>query len=99
MVAHDLVAAGDADAMVVVAAEDVGNSVRALFSAAGFPVPETGAAACVLCRAQVGMAGVSRAALSSLLHEARAEGGALGGARPGYPSFLEALSRLQSPEG
>jgi 3-oxoacyl-(acyl-carrier-protein) synthase len=92
LVAHDLVAAGDAEAMVVVAAEDVGDVVRAIFSAAGFPVPETGAAACVLRRADFG---VSRTRLSSILREGREAGGAVGGARPGFPSFLEALTRLQ----
>ena len=43
LVAWDLLAAGDADAFVVVAAEDAGPAVVELWEAAGLPVPESGA--------------------------------------------------------
>lgn len=50
LIAHDLVAAGDADAMVVVAAEDVREVTRTLWEAAGWVVPEPGATAALLVR-------------------------------------------------
>ncbi len=48
LVAHDLVAAGDAPAAVVVLAEDSGAVVLDLFTAAGYPVPARGARAALL---------------------------------------------------
>jgi 3-oxoacyl-[acyl-carrier-protein] synthase-1/3-oxoacyl-[acyl-carrier-protein] synthase II len=50
LVAFDLTAAGDAEAIVVVAAEDAGDTVRALWQAAGWRAPPTGAAALVVRR-------------------------------------------------
>ena len=47
-VAEELVAAGDADAMVVVSCNDVGATTRALFRAAGHAPPEDGARVLVL---------------------------------------------------
>jgi 3-oxoacyl-(acyl-carrier-protein) synthase len=48
LVAHDLVAAGDVPAAVVVLAEDSAAVVTDLFGAAGFPVPGRGARAALL---------------------------------------------------
>jgi 3-oxoacyl-[acyl-carrier-protein] synthase-1/3-oxoacyl-[acyl-carrier-protein] synthase II len=48
LVAHDLVAAGDAPAALVLVAEDVGPVVADLFGSAGFPVPIRGARAALL---------------------------------------------------
>lgn len=50
LVAHDLLAAGDAEAMVVVAAEDVRDVTRTLWDAAGWAIPESGAMAALLVR-------------------------------------------------
>lgn len=47
-VAEELVAAGDADAMVVVSCNDVGPTTRALFRAAGHAPPDDGARVLVL---------------------------------------------------
>ncbi|HWA71242.1 MAG TPA: beta-ketoacyl synthase N-terminal-like domain-containing protein [Polyangiaceae bacterium] len=48
LVAHDLVAAGDAPAALVLVAEDAGEVVADLFGVAGFPIPARGARAALL---------------------------------------------------
>lgn len=50
IVGHDLVAAGDAESMIVVLAEDVGDAVRDIWRAAGWAVPVAGARAWLLSR-------------------------------------------------
>jgi 3-oxoacyl-(acyl-carrier-protein) synthase len=51
LLAHDLVAAGDAPCALAVQVEDTGPAVSDLFAAAGHPVPPRGARALLLCRA------------------------------------------------
>jgi 3-oxoacyl-[acyl-carrier-protein] synthase II len=92
LVAHDLVAGGDADAMVVVAAEHVGDVVTDLWAAAGWPLPACGAIALVLQRSAA--APLDRSRLRALLLEARAADGRLGAAAPGWPTLAAALSRI-----
>jgi 3-oxoacyl-[acyl-carrier-protein] synthase-1/3-oxoacyl-[acyl-carrier-protein] synthase II len=89
LVAHDLIAAGDIDAVVVVAAEDVGTTARDVWAAAGWPIPAAGAVAAVL-RRRDGGAALDRNHLKAAHETALAAGGRLGSA-PGYPAFLAAL--------
>jgi 3-oxoacyl-[acyl-carrier-protein] synthase II len=90
VVAHDLLAAGDADAIIVCAVEDVGDSVRALWTAAGWPVPAHGALAVLLGRSPVG--GLVRGSLRHCQALAEAASGGVEGAQPGWPSFRRALA-------
>jgi 3-oxoacyl-[acyl-carrier-protein] synthase-1/3-oxoacyl-[acyl-carrier-protein] synthase II len=90
VVAHDLLAAGDADAIVVVAVEDVGDSVRGLWAGAGWPVPAHGALAVLLGRTT--SAGLIRARLRNCQTAAEAAGGAVEGTQPGWPSFRHVLA-------
>lgn len=62
-VGAELVEAGDADRIVVVAADVPGRAVRALAEAAGWPVPELGAVAVLLGR-EPGSGGGARRVLS-----------------------------------
>ncbi len=89
LVAHDLLAAGDAPALVVIGVDDVGATVRALWQAAGWPEPEPGAAA-VLLRAGEGQR-LERQPLASRHAEAEKAGGKLGTAEPGWPALLAAV--------
>src|SRR5262249_50312891 len=90
LVALDFVAAGDADAMVVIAAEDVGDAVKDLFTSAGWPVPVHGALAVV----------VGRALCSPALVRARVEASvtelehafATGATAPGWPALERAVA-------
>jgi hypothetical protein len=90
VVACDLLAAGDADAIVVVAVEDVGDSVRAIWSGAGWPIPAHGALAVLLERTT--SAGLTRERLRNCQTAAEAAGGAVEGSEPGWPSFSKALT-------
>jgi 3-oxoacyl-(acyl-carrier-protein) synthase len=92
LVAHDLVAAGDAERALVVAVDWVSDRVRALFLAAGLTPPAHGAVALVL--GGVEGPGMSAAALGEALGAARLAGGGFGGAEPGWPSLLRALATL-----
>jgi 3-oxoacyl-(acyl-carrier-protein) synthase len=92
-IAHDLVAAGDADHAVVVAVDDVGDTVRAVFSAAELAVPRHGAAAIVLGFDPEG-SGVDWASIRSALEAARRSGGGVSGSDPGWPSLLGLLGGL-----
>ncbi len=94
-VAHDLIAAGDAEALLVVAADDVGAVVGDLWRAAGWPAPHHGAAG-VLLRAATGP-GIDRASLGRLWAEARANDGRLRDAGPGWPALLGAVAALAPP--
>lgn len=51
LVGHDLIAAGDAEAAVVVAVDNVGPAARALFEAAAWPTPAHGALSVLLAQA------------------------------------------------
>ncbi len=97
LVAHDLVASGDADYCWCVAAEEVGDTVRRVWDAAGWPLPAAGAAAVLL--ASEGTPGqvvgwLVRQSLQSQLADAEQQLGALPGLEPGWPSLL-AAGRLQ----
>jgi 3-oxoacyl-[acyl-carrier-protein] synthase-1/3-oxoacyl-[acyl-carrier-protein] synthase II len=48
LVAHDLVAAGDAEHAVVITCDDTGPVTRDLYTAAGLPLPDDGATALVI---------------------------------------------------
>jgi 3-oxoacyl-[acyl-carrier-protein] synthase-1/3-oxoacyl-[acyl-carrier-protein] synthase II len=85
LVAYDLVACGDAPAMLVIAADDVGRVVSDVWRAAGWPVPRDGALA-VVVGAGPGMA-LERAAIRA----ARASLDACWGPS-GWPILLEALA-------
>jgi 3-oxoacyl-[acyl-carrier-protein] synthase-1/3-oxoacyl-[acyl-carrier-protein] synthase II len=92
LVAHDFLAAGDMDAAIVVAAEDVGDVVAELWKAAGLPVPSRGAAAAVLRRAP--SAALERARIVELWGRVRQQLGRLGAAEPGFPCFLAGVREL-----
>ncbi|HEV8246746.1 MAG TPA: beta-ketoacyl synthase N-terminal-like domain-containing protein, partial [Polyangiaceae bacterium] len=98
IVAHDLLEAGDASALLVVAAEHVGPVASQAFGVAGLPVPSSGALALLL---EAGSAPepspIERVKLSELHSKAVRAGGALAGSAPGWPSLLEAVTGLQRP--
>lgn len=83
LVAHDLVRSGDAPAVVVVAVDQPGPAVAAIWSAAGWPEPAPGAAA-VLVGGGSGSP-LDRPRVQRGLAEARAAGGAWRGLSPGWP--------------
>jgi 3-oxoacyl-[acyl-carrier-protein] synthase-1/3-oxoacyl-[acyl-carrier-protein] synthase II len=92
LVAHDWVAAGDTDTVVVVAVEQVSDFVAAIWQQAGWPVPASGAAAAVLS-VDPALPELPRAALLEAKKLADAGHGALPDAAPGWPAFLAALGR------
>ena len=73
----------------MIAAEHIGDTVRALWAAGEWPLPAHGSVAAVLTAAGPGSA-LSRARLASDLADALACGGALGPEAPGWPSFRRA---------
>jgi 3-oxoacyl-[acyl-carrier-protein] synthase II len=83
----ELLEAGDAEALFVVATEDVGPVVRDLWAAAGLPVPEPGAIAALLDTGDAGMP-LETDALISQLQEERARDPEL---PPGWPLLKQAL--------
>jgi 3-oxoacyl-[acyl-carrier-protein] synthase-1/3-oxoacyl-[acyl-carrier-protein] synthase II len=87
LVAADLVSVGDADAVLVIAVEDAGPVVRAVWSAAGWPVPMRSARAALL---GVG-AGLDRGALSRAHSAASVADGVLGVSRPGVGLLAAAI--------
>jgi 3-oxoacyl-[acyl-carrier-protein] synthase II len=89
MVAFDLIAAGDADSVIVVAAEQVGDAVEALWQAMGLSAPADGAAAVVLSRSALDDGRVLAALLRA--REARSQPGWDRTLRRGWPAFLAAL--------
>lgn len=95
-VGYDLVSGGDADLMVVVAAEERGAVVERLWSAAGWPMPEPGAIAAVLGVGSAGRDCVSRASLTAAEREFARPGGSAE-VRPGWPSLRAALERATKP--
>ncbi|HVW28998.1 MAG TPA: beta-ketoacyl synthase N-terminal-like domain-containing protein [Polyangiaceae bacterium] len=90
MVGFDLVCAGDAEAVIVVAAEHVGEAVRRLWAAMGLSAPVDGAAAVVLARAPSDDGRV-RAALVRA-RETRSRPGWDASLARGWPAFLAALA-------
>jgi 3-oxoacyl-[acyl-carrier-protein] synthase II len=83
----ELLEAGDADSLFVVATEDVGPVVRDVWAAAGLPMPEPGAIAALL---DVGVSGMplSTDALISQLREERDNAPE---PAPGWPMLKRAL--------
>jgi 3-oxoacyl-[acyl-carrier-protein] synthase-1/3-oxoacyl-[acyl-carrier-protein] synthase II len=97
MVAFDLIAAGDADSVIVVAAEQVGDTVEALWGAMGLSPPADGAAAVVLARSVLDDGRVLAAALRA--REARSRPGWDQALRRGWPAFLAALGLPVAGDG
>jgi hypothetical protein len=93
LVAHDLLSAGDAEAIVVVAADDVGRVVSDLWAAAGWRPPVAGAAAAVLRRG--GDPAIRRDFLVRGLRDSNRVGGAQG--QSGWPSLLAGLRESSLP--
>jgi hypothetical protein len=87
LLAIELLGAGDAEALFVVATEDVGPVVRDLWAAAGLPIPEPGAIAALLDTGDAGMP-LETDVLISQLQEERARGPEL---PPGWPLLKRAL--------
>ena len=92
LLAIELLAAGDAQALLVVAAEDVGPVVREVFGAAGLPQPEPGAIAALL---DVGESGLP---LEAQGLAARLREGAERASKtpPGWPLLKRALSSARA---
>ena len=94
---YDLVEAGDAPAVLVVAAEESGVVTSELAAVAGLPVPAPGAVALLLTACDDSIPQrerVDRAALASLQLEVRRTGGRFTETAPGVPTLLEGLRRL-----
>ena len=89
LVAVDLIAADDADSMVVVAAEQGGPVVEALWEAMGVPTPPDGAVAVILGRSVLDDARLLGAAMRA--RRARSNAPRASPVRRGWPAFLEAL--------
>ncbi|HEX4336744.1 MAG TPA: beta-ketoacyl synthase N-terminal-like domain-containing protein [Polyangiaceae bacterium] len=89
MVGFDLVAAGDADSVLVIAAEQVGDVVRDVWAAMGLSAPEDGAAAIILARSVLDDGRILAATLRA--RELRARPGWDSTIRRGWPAFLAAL--------
>ncbi len=83
----ELLEAGDAESLFVVAMEDVGPAVRDLWAIGGLPLPEPGAIAALLDTGEAGMP-LETDALSSQLREER---GAVPPLAPGWPMLKQAL--------
>jgi 3-oxoacyl-[acyl-carrier-protein] synthase-1/3-oxoacyl-[acyl-carrier-protein] synthase II len=88
----ELLAAGDAQSLLVLAVEDVGPVVREVFAAAGLPQPEPGALAALL---DVGGSGLplEPESLAVRLRDSFAHGPK---AAPGWPLLKRALSSAQA---
>jgi 3-oxoacyl-[acyl-carrier-protein] synthase-1/3-oxoacyl-[acyl-carrier-protein] synthase II len=101
MVACDLIGAGDADSVIVVAAEQVGDSVEAIWEAMGLTAPADGAAAVILSRSALDDTRVLGAGLRA--REVRSQPGWDKSLRRGWPAFLAALGledgSLRPPDG
>ncbi|HEY6558667.1 MAG TPA: beta-ketoacyl synthase N-terminal-like domain-containing protein [Polyangiaceae bacterium] len=96
LVACDLLDGGDADAVLVVCADQVEDVVRDTWTAAGWPVPEHGASAVVLGRGPAGPL-LSRQQLCRAHADAVREQGVFAGSAPGWPAFSAALDSALSP--
>jgi 3-oxoacyl-[acyl-carrier-protein] synthase-1/3-oxoacyl-[acyl-carrier-protein] synthase II len=83
----ELLQAGDAEALFVVAMEDVGPVVRELWALAGLPLPEQGAIAALLDTGELGMP-LEIAPLAAQLCEER---GGTPELAPGWPMLKRAL--------
>jgi 3-oxoacyl-[acyl-carrier-protein] synthase-1/3-oxoacyl-[acyl-carrier-protein] synthase II len=63
LVGYDLVFSGDAERVLIIAAEEVGPAVKTIWCAAGWPVPQHGALALIAARAPAWQAQGARAVL------------------------------------
>ena len=88
----DLLEAGDAEALLVVAVEDVGPVVRDVFAVAGLPQPEPGAIAALL---DVGGSGLPLDS-ERLAARLRAGQGQAPEQAPGWPLLMRALTSAQA---
>ncbi|HYP97729.1 MAG TPA: beta-ketoacyl synthase N-terminal-like domain-containing protein [Polyangiaceae bacterium] len=88
----DLLAAGDAQSLLVLAVEDVGPVVREVFGAAGLPQPEPGAIAALLDTGDSGLP-LESEGLAERLREALARPSKTA---PGWPLLKRALSSAQA---
>ncbi len=92
LAAWDLVALGDADGMLVVGVDDAAPIVREIWSAAGWRLPEPGAAALLLAGGPDG--GPTREQLARAHAAAEESDGRVADAEPGWPSLLRAARLL-----
>jgi 3-oxoacyl-[acyl-carrier-protein] synthase II len=88
----ELLEAGDAEALLVLAVEDVGAVVRDVFAAAGLPQPEPGAIAALLDVGDAGMP-LEAESLAASLHEGF---GRAPKQAPGWPLLKRALSSARA---
>jgi len=88
----ELLAAGDAQSLLVLAVEDVGPVVREVFGAAGLPQPEPGAIAALLDTGDSGLP-LESEGLAERLREALARPSKTA---PGWPLLKRALSSAQA---
>jgi 3-oxoacyl-[acyl-carrier-protein] synthase-1/3-oxoacyl-[acyl-carrier-protein] synthase II len=88
--AADFLDGGDADAVLVVFADEVGALVSDLWRAAGWPVPGHGACAAILANAGSGPV-LSLEQLGTAQAEAAESCGSWRGHAPGWPTFRAAL--------
>jgi len=87
LLAIELLEAGDAQSLLVIALEDVGPVVRDVFGAAGLPEPEPGALAAWLDTGDAGMP-LEPDGLAARLREAWGQAPAVA---PGWPLLKQAL--------
>jgi 3-oxoacyl-(acyl-carrier-protein) synthase len=88
----ELLAAGDAQSLLVLAVEDVGPVVREVFAAAGLPQPEPGAMAALL---DTGGSGLPLEA-ESVAAQLREASGQCANPPPGWPLLKRALSSARA---
>ena len=88
----ELLAAGDAQSLLVLAVEDVGPVVREVFGAAGLPQPEPGAIAALLDTGGSGLP-LEPESLAARLRDGLANGSKTA---PGWPSLKRALSSARA---
>ena len=95
LAAHDLVEAGDADRVVVVVVDEVGDVVRDVWSAAGWPDPTHGALAAVVGSGDGPR--VERRELHRVWSELALTTSLPGVSRAGWPMLAAAIERAVAP--
>ena len=98
LVGYDLVFSGDAERVLIIAAEEVGPTVKTIWRAAGWPRPQHGALGLVVARAvprasQGARAVFKRAELVECWRAVTAENGTFLGRSPGWPVLAAVLER------
>jgi len=91
VIAWTLLAAGDADALLVVAVEHVGPVVQDIWQAAGWPLPSVGAAGVLLVGGARGGQLIDPTRVFACHTEACGAFGQVGGAPAGWPSLLKGV--------